>query len=112
MASEETVLDVGPPSLQFFRLTGDDGPSETLDVVEGPPPFELIKWIREEWTRFVIVAALLLIFAALVGTAIYASLFATHWESVEKMLGIVLASVTGLLGTALGFYFRLDKKGA
>jgi hypothetical protein len=61
---------------------------------------------RQEWARIVFVVGLLVIFAAVIGTAIAATFDATRWPYTEKLLGLVLAPVSGLVGTALGFYFR------
>jgi hypothetical protein len=57
-----------------------------------------------------IVGSLLVIFGALVATAIAATIF-ERWPA-EKMLGLLLAPVSGLLGTALGFYFRIEQQHA
>jgi len=33
-----------------------------------------------------------------------------HWEETKEMLQILLPAVTGLLGSALGFYFGAQSK--
>lgn len=64
---------------------------------------------RRESARLVFVVGLLIIFAAVFGTAIAATFDAARWPNTEKLLCLVLAPLSGLVGTALGFYFRLER---
>ena len=65
---------------------------------------------RRESARIVFVVGLLIIFAAVIGTAIAATFDATRWMNTEKFLCLVLAPLSGLVGTALRFYFRFERQ--
>jgi hypothetical protein len=60
------------------------------------------------WVTGTLLAALivLLVFAA----AVAAIGSKDHWEETKEMLQILLPAVTGLLGSALGFYFGTQAK--
>jgi hypothetical protein len=60
------------------------------------------------WVTGTLLAALfvLLIFSA----AVAAIGSKDHWEETKEMLQILLPAVTGLLGSALGFYFGTQTK--
>jgi hypothetical protein len=60
------------------------------------------------WVTGTLLAALivLLIFAATVAAVGSKD----HWEETKEMLQILLPAVTGLLGSALGFYFGSQSK--
>jgi len=66
--------------------------------------------LRREFARLFIVGALLATFGALVIASITATADAMRWQTTEKMLCLLLAPVAGLLGTALGFYFRIEQR--
>ncbi len=115
MAIEEwLVSELTVPHLTQYVPTERPraGPSavETLTVGPVSAIVESPLKIRQERTRFVIVGALLVIFAALIGSAIAATFADQRWPVTEKMLGLLLAPVSGLLGTALGFYFRSEQQ--
>jgi len=61
---------------------------------------------RRDWVRATVTIGLVVGFLALLGDAGIAA-FATkdHWEQTKEMLQIILPALTGLLGSALGFYF-------
>lgn len=60
------------------------------------------------WVTGALVAALII----LIGFAgVAASLGSKeHWDETKEMLQILLPAVTGLLGSALGFYFGAQSK--
>jgi hypothetical protein len=61
---------------------------------------------RRDWVRASVTVGLVVGFLALLADACVAS-FATkdHWDQTKEMLQILLPALTGLLGSALGFYF-------
>jgi hypothetical protein len=61
---------------------------------------------RRDWVRATVTIGLVVGFLALLGDAAAAA-FATkdHFEQTKEMLQILLPALTGLLGSALGFYF-------
>ncbi len=60
---------------------------------------------RQEWTRLVIVGAILFAFLGLLTAAIVAFFLDKNWE---QLITVLLAPITGLLGSALVFYFKTD----
>jgi hypothetical protein len=53
---------------------------------------------RRDWVRASVTVGLVVGFLALLATK-------DHWDQTKEMLQILLPALTGLLGSALGFYF-------
>lgn len=85
---------------------------EELDLTQGSRPepgFRLLPYNPEpqrDYVRAIITIVLVVAFLALLADACVASFAAKeHWEQTKEMLQILLPALTGLLGSALGFYF-------
>jgi hypothetical protein len=61
---------------------------------------------RRDYVRAIVTITLVVAFLGLLADACAAS-FASkdHWEQTKEMLQILMPALTGLLGSALGFYF-------
>jgi hypothetical protein len=85
---------------------------EDINVAEAPSGdsgFVLVPYDpepRRDYVRAIVTIVLVLAFLGLLIEACVAS-FATkdHWDQTKEMLQILLPALTGLLGSALGFYF-------
>ncbi len=93
---------------------GDD----EINVAEGRDPgYTLLPYNpepRRDHVRAIVTIALVVAFLALLTDACVAALATPeHWTQTKEMLQILLPALTGLLGSALGFYFgtksSLDK---
>jgi hypothetical protein len=61
---------------------------------------------RRDWVRATVTIGLVIAFLLLMGDAgVAAFAVKEHWEQTKEMLQILLPALTGLLGSALGFYF-------
>lgn len=70
------------------------------------PPSATLKYDpepRRDWVRAIITFGLVIAFLVVIGF----SLYATHgdYEKTKDMLDKLLPALTGLIGSALGFYF-------
>lgn len=85
---------------------------EDINVAEAPAGdagFVLVPYNpepRRDYVRAIVTVALVVAFLALLVEACIASLGTKdHWDQTKEMLQILLPALTGLLGSALGFYF-------
>lgn len=60
---------------------------------------------RRDWVRAGITVFLVLTFIGVVGAALYAA--HGDFDKTKEMIDKLLPALTGLIGTALGFYFGL-----
>jgi hypothetical protein len=104
--ANEATLDPagGPTPLETFDLTG--GPS--------PPEPELKDLeVGRDYVRAIVTIGLLSILAfVIVWSCVEAASWQDHWNQTKEMLQIVLPALTGLIGSALGFYFGKSAESA
>lgn len=101
-------MDLVPTEIDEATSTGHP------KVEEKPQDFQLISkrtLVYQEIIRGVVTLVFVLILAAVLGFAAWASLNADqdHWKRVSDLLQIILPVLTTLLGSALGFYFGAKK---
>ena len=90
-------------------LVRGDRSSVEIETIEGPPA-ELVEEKREG-VRSTLATILLGCFVLTVGTTLVAALiYPDRIESLKEVLLILLPAETGLLGSALGFYFASEAK--
>lgn len=80
------------------------GDVETFDVPDSSKVTPIIGSIerRQEWTRSI----LAILFVLLLGLIVVWSFSRTSsWAETKELLDVLLPAVTGLLGSAVGFYF-------
>jgi hypothetical protein len=89
-----------------------------LDLIQSPglePGFKLQPYNpepRRDYVRAIVTIALVVAFVALLADACAAAYAAKeHWEQTKEMLQILMPALTGLLGSALGFYFGTKSTG-
>ncbi len=102
------------PGPQGTTGTGEAGQNILPEVDAGGPPLSTAalqsaapreeRLGRQEWTRSGLAFAFVIIFGA---TIIFAFLKVgtRDWAQTKDLLQILLSAETGLLGSALGFYF-------
>lgn len=94
----------------------NDAPAVTPQAIKDAPPdvpqdppgvkvaYEPEK--QRDYVRAVVTIGLLVIFAWVVlWASIESASWPRHWEQTKEMLQVILPAITGLIGSALGFYF-------
>ena len=84
--------------------------SAPSDVPQAPSGVEVSEGEKREkrrdYVRAVVTIGLLVIFAyVVVWACIESASWPKHWEQTKEMLQVILPAITGLIGSALGFYF-------
>jgi hypothetical protein len=79
-------------------------PPVTPENIEGVEAYEPEK--QRDWVRATVTIGLLVIFGWVVlWASIETASWPAHWEQTKEMLQVILPAITGLIGSALGFYF-------
>lgn len=93
-------------ALDFEELEGEVGP---IEREAEKPTYEILisSWIPliQESVR----AAVTFFFIVLLAYVVYYASHGPNWKDQKDWLSTVLPAVTGLLGSALGFYFGKEK---
>jgi hypothetical protein len=105
--------DGNPVGVPGQRTPEDDSASTKLDspaYVQAPPQIGVIAGIGSrpinlrEQARTILALTFAVALLGTLGVSFYGAISA-HWGSVKDWLQLVLPAETGLLGSALGFYF-------
>jgi hypothetical protein len=68
---------------------------------------------RQDWVRAAIAGSFILMLLIVIIFACSAAVsWPTHWDQTKELLQIILSPLTGLLGSAVGFYFGARDSGA
>lgn len=97
---------------ETIDLRTDAGPAEggvAGEPTSGEPRAQFQPYIRErqlDYVRLIVTVGLLLIFGfVVVWSCIESSSWSEHWQQTKEMVNLILPSLTGLIGSVIGFYF-------
>jgi hypothetical protein len=65
--------------------------------------------VLEERARWFLAGTFAVAFIGTLGCSFYGAIHIRDWADVREWLEVMLPAVTGLFGSALGFYFGRDK---